>query len=314
MNILARSLSVLALLVCCPAGAQQARVPPVEKIDFRNPERAFVDVPHGTRFIRVEKQLLDENRPLAMKSIERLKITMDLALDIFPGHSHPFIAKQQFWLMYGPKARGGGLPSGASYFRPGSPDSNKLLHPDWNSAVVVNDAENYLGLSELWAMKVVLHELAHAYQLEQWPEQEAHIQAAFDHAAAESLYRNVPEDTGATIETAYALSNQLEYFAELSCMYFARCNYRPFNRSELKTYDPTGYAMIREMWKEGDEHGQHGLRNWRLEQFKKPVIGTFKSLEGGRVIVALESGKERKLQLKSLSLVDQDYIRRWEGD
>lgn len=41
----------------------------------------------------------------------------------------------------------------------------------------------------------------------------------------------------------------LEYFAELSCMYFVGCNYQPFNRKQLKDYDPVGYAMIQQMWK-----------------------------------------------------------------
>jgi hypothetical protein len=56
-------------------------------------------------------------------------------------------------------------------------------------------------------------------------------------------------ETGKTLESAYALVNQLEYFAELSCMYFAKCNYEPSTRRELKDYDPVGYAMIRKLWK-----------------------------------------------------------------
>ena len=47
----------------------------------------------------------------------------------------------------------------------------------------------------------------------------------------------------------YALTNQLEFFAELSCMYFIKCNYEPSDRRQLKAYDPVGYAMIRKMWK-----------------------------------------------------------------
>ena len=31
-------------------------------------------------------------------------------------------------------------------------------------------------------------------------------------------------------------------------MYFAGCNFQPFNRKELKAYDPVGYAMIEKMW------------------------------------------------------------------
>ena len=63
------------------------------------------------------------------------------------------------------------------------------------------------------------------------------------------LYRNVTNNEGKTIAKAYASVNQLEYFAELSCMYFFKCNYQPFDRKELKADDPQGYAMIRKMWR-----------------------------------------------------------------
>jgi hypothetical protein len=62
------------------------------------------------------------------------------------------------------------------------------------------------------------------------------------------LYHGVKNDKGTTVEKAYAATNQLEYFAELSCMYFVGCNYQPFNRRELQAYDPVGYAMIEKMW------------------------------------------------------------------
>ncbi|MGP0068554.1 MAG: hypothetical protein ACLQGP_33765 [Isosphaeraceae bacterium] len=55
-------------------------------------------------------------------------------------------------------------------------------------------------------------------------------------------------ETKKHLERAYAITNQLEYFAELSCMYFVQCNSKPSDRAQLKDYDPVGYAMIRKMW------------------------------------------------------------------
>jgi hypothetical protein len=34
-------------------------------------------------------------------------------------------------------------------------------------------------------------------------------------------------------------------------MYYCGCNYYPFNRDQLRRYDPGGYAMVRAMW--GDD-------------------------------------------------------------
>ena len=72
--------------------------------------------------------------------------------------------------------------------------------------------------------------------------------------------------------------------------------------------------MIRQMRREGDEYGPHGVRNWRLANAKKPFEATFKSFDGNRVVVELAEGKERKLSFKSLSLVDKDYVQRWMGE
>ena len=100
------------------------------------------------------------------------------------------------------------------------------------------------------AQKALLHEFAHAYQLEQWPEHQPDIQSAWEHARDSGRSRTVRDvETGKTVDSAYVLVNQLEYFAELSCMYFAKCNYQPTNREELKAHDPVGHAMIRKLWR-----------------------------------------------------------------
>jgi hypothetical protein len=62
------------------------------------------------------------------------------------------------------------------------------------------------------------------------------------------LYRDVKDVNGDRIETAYAAHNALEYFAELSCAYFLRGEYAPFERPALQTYDPEGYALIETLW------------------------------------------------------------------
>jgi hypothetical protein len=83
--------------------------------------------------------------------------------------------------------------------------------------------------------------------LEHGPEDIPIIRQAWENATRVGLYRKVKDNDGKEIEMAYASVNHLEYFAELSCMYFIGCNYQPFDRKELKEYDPTGYAMIQEM-------------------------------------------------------------------
>lgn len=151
--------------------------------------------------------------------------------------------------MYGPKAHGGGKSNGLEYFQKTAPQYHPELDSRWGDAIVVYSAPNYTRISDLWAQKALMHELAHAYQLEQWPEHQPDIQQAWENARDSGLYHNVKDvETGKSIPNAYALVNQLEYFAEVTCMYFARCNYQPSDREQLKAYDPVGYAMIRKLW------------------------------------------------------------------
>lgn len=312
-----RSTAVLAVAFLLVRGLLAQETPGEkrdEKPDFRNPPRQYEDVTIDDRTFVVEAQLLKEDPALARRSLIRLKKNIDLSLEILPTHSHPFIARQQFWMMYGPKAIGGGKGSGLAYFRPGSPKFDVKRHDRWNSVVVVYDAKNYVSLSDLWAFKAVLHELAHAYQLEQWPEKEPYILAAYDNAMSQNLYRNVKNEKGGVFAMAYATQNQLEYFAETSCMFFARCNYQPYHRLELKEYDPVGYEMIRRQWKIGDEFGEPETRNWKLGRSTRTLEATLKSYTAGKVTLLESSGQERTISLKALRELDQDIVKRWYGE
>lgn len=279
--------------------------------NYRLPKRDYADVTVGGRTFVVEKELLDQEPEIARKAVERLNQNIELALNILPPHAHQQIAKQQFWVMYGPKATGGGETSGLSYFRPGAPKHNEKRDERWNSAVVIYCARNYVNLTDLWALKAVLHELAHAYQLEQWPEKEPRILAAYDNAMAETLYLNVENNKGGVFERAYATQNQLEYFAEISCMFFARCNYRPYDRSELRAYDPVGYRTVRELWKIGDKYGQHEQRTWSVGRSGKPLKATFESITGSRVALIDEAGKRKIYSVSAIGPVDRDYLDYW---
>ena len=140
--------------------------------------------------------------------------------------------------------------TGSSISRKIAPDFHTELDPHWKDVIVIYCAQNYLDISDLWALKALFHEFAHAYQLQQWPEKQPDIMKAWEHARKQHLYQNVLDrETRKTLPSAYALTNQLEFFAELSCMYFVKCNYEPANREQLKEYDSVGYAMIRKMWK-----------------------------------------------------------------
>ncbi len=235
------------------AGGQEAasrnpRFPAV--INYRRPVREYKEVRMGSVKVAVEKQLQQDDPQTVEKALERLKTVRERTLAALPAKASKQLSKILFFLMYGPKAKSGGKNNGLEYFQKSAPQYHAELDRRWGDAIVIYSAQNYVQISDLWAQKALLHEFAHAYQLEQWPEHQPDIQSAWEHARDSGLYHNVKDvETGKTIESAYALVNQLEYFAELTCMYFAKCNYQPTDRGELKAYDPVGYAMIRKLWR-----------------------------------------------------------------
>ena len=219
-----------------------------KEVNFRDPRREYTPVPAAGWTIQVETQALSEEPEIAGKAVARLGKMLNEALAVLPEASRARLKKLPVFLMYGPKAKGGGRDNGCEYFQQRAPDCDHTIDPRWGNSIVVYSAANYEWQSELWALKLPLHELAHAYHLAQWPEDRVEIVRAYENAVNLKLYRHVRNDQGKTIDKAYALENPIEYFAELSCMFFARCDYEPGGRKELQAYDPEGYAMIRELW------------------------------------------------------------------
>jgi Mlc titration factor MtfA (ptsG expression regulator) len=88
----------------------------------------------------------------------------------------------------------------------------------------------------------------HAQHLEHWPEDRADIYDTWERAMKAGLYKVVQKKDMKAHMPNYAAQNHLEYFAELTTMYFSGANYFPYNRAGLKKYDPAGYALVEKLW------------------------------------------------------------------
>lgn len=114
--------------------------------------------------------------------------------------------------------------------------------------VEICNAEDYL----IWRAEqpmMMLHELAHAYHEAMRPNDEA-VVTAYEAARQSGRYERVRYvmTSPDAPKRAYAISNNREYFAELSEAYFGRNDYGPMTRDELRAFDPAGYAMVEGAW------------------------------------------------------------------
>jgi tetratricopeptide (TPR) repeat protein len=94
---------------------------------------------------------------------------------------------------------------------------------------------------------IILHELAHGVHFQLFGANNVQIKLAYRQAMDRKLYDS-SRDVDKRPIRPYASTNEYEYFAELSCAYFNKLNYFPFNREELRKYDPTGYRMMELTW------------------------------------------------------------------
>jgi len=215
------------------------------KVDYCSPQREYYQK-GNTWTIYLEQVLVDEEQVLADKALKKLEKNLNEIISLLPVNAARQLKRLDIYLMKGEKS--GADEGGMSYIRPGEPSNYHYLDPRWQDVIVVYSAKTLMYLDDVWTKKALMHELAHAWHISHWPQRHPPIYNAFLQAKEKGLYLDVNDYKGRKIKSAYAVKNQLEYFADLSAMYFVGGNYFPYNRQGLKEYDPMGYEMIKLLW------------------------------------------------------------------
>jgi len=159
-----------------------------------------------------------------------------------PDHVLPEFRKYRIWVEW--EQTGGG-----ACFHP----SREWLtangyNPEKTGDIEICHTRHFVDWSERHQPSMVLHELAHAYHHRVLGLKDERVIQAFKNAVDQMLYQAVAHVDGNKARKAYALTNEKEYFSELTEAYFGRNDFYPFNRSELKEYDPVGYQMMVDCW------------------------------------------------------------------
>jgi hypothetical protein len=94
---------------------------------------------------------------------------------------------------------------------------------------------------------VILHELAHSYHDQVLGFDEPRIKAAWTRFKESGKYEKVLHISGRT-EKHYGLTNQMEFFAEMTECFFGTNDFYPFVRGELKKELPDVDELLQEIW------------------------------------------------------------------
>ena len=219
------------------------------EVDFQHPTRDYIFL-DGDWDIYYEASMEKANLRLAKESVAKLKKTLRAIEKSLPSGSLPELQTLNIFLMWGEASPNGGKKSGMRFVRRGETTNRPHYDSRWEHSVVIYSAENLMYLTDMWAKKALMHEFAHAWHITHWPEKYSEIVIPWKNAISKNLYTNVDDYKDRVIESAYARKNHLEYFAELSAMYFVGGNYYPYNKEQLHSYDPDGTEMVKKLWKE----------------------------------------------------------------
>ncbi len=179
----------------------------------------------GTRALRVlETKLADIKLVVPADRVKKLQ-TMVIVLDL----THGNLGSMQYhgdagWL----KANG--------Y----STDLAKCVHIPHAAELLTKELVN----EQPW---VILHELAHAYHDQVLGFDEPRIKEAYDKYKKSGRGEKVLLYNGKRVKH-YALTNQMEFFAEMTESYFGSNDFFPFNRAELKESEPEIYELLAHVW------------------------------------------------------------------
>ena len=126
--------------------------------------------------------------------------------------------------------------------------------------VEVYRTKDYLNDYDLWGDGgIILHELSHAWHCCFTPNRYANKQIieCFNVAMEKKLYDRVEvHGPQGPFARAYACTNAMEYFAELSVAFLCDDNteynkWFPFNREQLRIHDKRAFMLLSDLWKSG---------------------------------------------------------------
>ncbi|MEK7434142.1 MAG: metallopeptidase [Cyanobacteriota bacterium] len=114
-------------------------------------------------------------------------------------------------------------------------------------SVEITNLRNFVTWQKLNQPYMVLHEFAHAYHDKTLGFNNLQVMNAYENAVSSKKYQNVEYNLGGK-KSHYALTNEKEYFAELTESYLGENDFYPYNKAQLKDFDPIGYELMEDVW------------------------------------------------------------------
>ena len=220
--------------------AEQPEFEPTDSYDVREM--------HGFT-VRVSPALL-EREELAQEALLVLEHKLLDMTRRFPDHAVEKLKEIEVWAKYRGTTLGEGIPADTAMCYHPSKEwlEGNGYNPEKAGSIEILSARSFVEHT-IEIPSMVLHEFAHAWHHNFLPDgyDNAKIKAAYEAAKESGDYEEVLHIRGVT-QRHNALSDPMEYFAELTEAYFGTNLFEPFVHGELKHFDPEGYELIEKKW------------------------------------------------------------------
>ena len=237
------SLLIILLTAGCrhtPSVAVQEQAEPTEPTVFNDPIESYRVVAFDGWTIRVSDRLR-RHKELADESVEEVKYQLHRVETVLPKAVVAQMKQTEIWLEHR-------FPGAAQYHHSVKYLTENGYNPLKAKKIEIPVVEDFLKYRHKPEI-TLLHELFHAWHDQTIGFDDRRVVRAYNRALKSGNYTSVYHLNGKKVKH-YAMSNPMEYFAEMSEAYFLVNDYFPFVRVELQQSDPETYALIKSIWKE----------------------------------------------------------------
>ncbi|MBN8228744.1 RICIN domain-containing protein [Corallococcus macrosporus] len=199
--------------------------------------------------VRIDERLLaGANKPLTDKALVLLAAQLKEVVRLIPSGPVAQLRKVTLWMSppYPNEPEVAWYHAGDYLLRQNGHNLAMLKSIEFANVLIFEKESKRMPL-------FVLHELSHAYHDQVLGWEHAALAAAYYRAKASRSYDCVERWRSAerpnTFESAYAMTDVGEYFAENSEALFGRNDFYPFTREELARHDPDMLVLLQQLWK-----------------------------------------------------------------
>ena len=191
--------------------------------------------------MHVNQALLGDKKALGDRALALMETKLKEVEAVLPEKVVDRLRKVPIWL-----GVNDGQAPGAEYHPSREWLKDNGYNPDKAKGVEIGNAQSFVTWSEQQP-SMVLHELAHAYHDQVLDFDHPEILAAYRRVKESGKYDKIKHVNGRE-ERHYALTDQKEFFAEMTESVFGRNDFYPFTRGELEAFDPQTARMVKAMW------------------------------------------------------------------